>query len=123
MRGKVCQGLLHRYCQQRTCLEVLVMGRSLLGLLPQVCNGIVVGRIRRQRMHREACGMLGHTLPGRLTGMIPRPSMAETQVGRGLRQDGPQARLVTLRGQPSLAALREPASCNRFTSAKDLVAF
>ena len=82
------------------------MGRALLGLLPEIFNGIVVGRIRRQRMHREAIGMLGQKLRGRLTGMIPRPVMDEKQGGRGLRQDGAQERLVTVRGKPSLNALK-----------------
>src|SRR5918996_1497448 len=107
MRGKVREGLLHRDRQQGKFLEVLVMGRSLLGLLPQVFNGIVVWRIRRQRMHREAFGMLGQKLRGRLTGMIPRPIMDEKQMGRGVRQDGSQKRLVTVRGKPSLDALIE----------------
>jgi hypothetical protein len=42
---------------------------------------MAVRRIRRQRMHREAFGMLSSTLPRRLTGMIPRPIMEEQQVG------------------------------------------
>ena len=123
MRGKVRQGLLHRYRQQRKFFEVLVMGRSLLGLLPQVFNRIVVWRIRRQRMHREAFGMLGQKLRGRLTGMIPRPIMDEQQVLRGVGQDGAHERLGTVRGTSSLEALREQASRERLNGAKDLVAF
>src|SRR5262245_20274129 len=110
MRGKVRQSLLHRYRQQRKFLEVRVMRRSLLGLLPQVFNGIVVGRIRRQRMDGEALGMLGQKLPGRLAGMVPRSIMDEKQGRRGLRQDGAPERLVTVRGKPSLHALIEQAS-------------
>src|SRR5262247_4409837 len=123
MRGKVRQSLLHRYRQQRKFLEVLVMSGSLLGLLPQVFNGIVVGRIRRQRTHRDACGVLGQKLRRRLTGMIPRPIMDEKQGRRGLRQDSPQERLITVRSKPSLDALIEQASRERLHSAKDLVAF
>src|SRR5215831_9068154 len=123
MRGKVRQSLLHRYRQQRKFLEVLVMSRSLLGLLPQVFNGIVVGRIRRQRMHGEALGMLGQKLRRRLTGMIPRPIMDEVQVCRGVRQDSPPERLITVRSKPSLDALIEQASREILNSAKDLVAF
>ena len=86
------------------------MGRSLLGLLPQVFHGIVVWRIRRQRMHREAVGMLGQKLCGRLTGMIPRPIMDANQGCRGVRQDGPHERWGTVRGKPSLEALLAQAS-------------
>src|SRR5262249_57694306 len=99
------------------------MSRSLLGLLPQVFNGIVVGRIRRQRMHGEALGMLGQKLRRRLTGMIPRPIMDEKQACRGVRQDSPQERLITVRSKPSLAALIDEASRERLHSAKDLVPF
>src|SRR2546423_15220448 len=94
MHGKVRQGLLHRYRQQRKFLEVLVMSCSLLCLLPQVFNGIVVWRIRRERTPREAVGMLGQKLRGRLTGMIPRPIMDEKQVPRGVRQDRSEERRV-----------------------------
>src|SRR5882672_7011906 len=123
MRSKIRQGLLHRDRQQRKFLAVLVMGRSLLGLLPQVFNGIVVWRIRRQRMHCKALGMLGQKWHGRLAGMIPRPIMDEKQVLRGVGQDGAQERLVTVRGKPSLDALIEQASRERLHGAKDLVAF
>src|SRR5262249_7677805 len=123
MRGKVRQSLLHRSRQQRKFLKVLVMRGSLLGLLPQVFNGIVVGRIRRQRTHCEAGGVLCEKLRGRLTGMIPRPIMDEKQVRRGLRQEGAQERLVTVRGKPSLDALVEQASREVFNGAKDLVPF
>jgi hypothetical protein len=44
-------------------------------------------------------------------------------VGRGLRQDDPQERLGTLRGQPSLETLIAQASCKILNSAKDLVPF
>ena len=94
MRGKIRQGLIHRYRQQRKFLAVLVMGRSLLCLLPQVFNWIVVWRIRRQRMHRDALGMLGQKWRGRLAGMIPRPIMDEKQVLRGVGQDGSPAILI-----------------------------
>jgi hypothetical protein len=120
MHRKGRQGLLHRYGSPRQCLAVLMMGRALLGLLPEICNGMGVGRIRRQRMPREAIGMLGPTWRGRLTGMIPRPVMDEQQGGRGLRQDGAHARVVTVRGTPSLDALRAPASGKRLQSAQDL---
>src|SRR5256886_16906473 len=110
MRGKVRQSLLHCSRQQRKFLEVLVMSGSLLGLLPQVFNGLIVGRIRRQRIPRAACGVLGEKLRGRLAGMIPRPIMDKKQVRRGLRENGPQECLATVRVKPSLAPLIEKAS-------------
>src|SRR2546425_3132888 len=123
MRSKIRQGLLYRDRQQRKFLEVLVMGRSLLGLLPQVFNRIVVWRIRRQRMHREALGMLGQKLRGRLAGMIPRSIMDEKHMLRGVGQDGAQERVVTVGGKPSLDALIEQASREILNGPKDLVAF
>ncbi len=74
-------------------------------------------------MHRDALGMLGQKLRGRLAGMIPRPIMDEKQVLRGVGQDGAQERLVTVRGKASLDALIEQASREILNGAKDLVAF
>src|SRR4030095_11865738 len=64
---RIRQGLVHRYRQQRKFLEVLVMGRSLLCLLPEVFNGIVVWRIRRQGLHGAAIAMGCQKRLGRCT--------------------------------------------------------
>ena len=50
--------------------------------------------------------MLRQKLRRRLTGMIPRPVIDEKQRGRALRQDVAQERFVTVRGKPSLYALK-----------------
>src|SRR6266853_4790499 len=110
MRGKIRQGLVHRYRQPRKFLEVLVMCRSFLCLLPQVFNRVIVWRIRRQRMHGDALGMLGQKWRGRLAGMIARPIMDEEQVLGGVGQGGTQELLVTVRGKPALNTLRKQAS-------------
>ena len=59
MTSKMRQRFIYRYHQRRKLLEVLVVRRLLFRLLPQVFNRIIVRRIRRQRMPREAVGMRG----------------------------------------------------------------
>jgi len=107
MRGNICQCFVYRDRQRNTFLAGLVVRRPLFCLLPQVCNRIVVWRIRRQRVHREAISMLGKKLLRCLAGVLPCPIMDKQQVRGGLRHDRLPERLGTFRVEPALNALRE----------------
>ena len=123
MRGKIGQSFVDRDRQRDKFLEVLIVRRPLLRLLPQIFNRMVLWRIRRQGMCREAFGMRGKKLLGRLAGVIPCPIMDAQQGRGGLRQDHGQERLGAFRGEPALDALIEQPSGEILNGAKDLVAF
>src|SRR5712691_7942062 len=123
MRGKIGQCFVYRDRQLNKFLEVLVVSRPLFCLLPQIFNRIVVWRIRRQRVHREAIGMLGKKLLRCLAGVIPCPIMDKKQVCGGLRHDRLPERLVSFRVEPALNALIEQTPGERVTGPKHLVAF
>ena len=101
MRGKIGQGLIYRHRQCGKFLQVLVVGRTLLGVFPQVCNGVVIRRIRWQRIHGDPLAMALQTLLGRLAGVIPCPIVDQKQVCGGLLEDPLQERLVTFRVKPA----------------------
>ena len=105
MRGKISQGLVYRYRQCGKLLKVLVVGRALLGVFPQVFNGVVIRRIRRQRIHGDPLAMALQKLLGRLAGVIPRPIVDQKQGCGGLLEDHLQERLVTVRVKPAFNAL------------------
>src|SRR4030095_2648753 len=123
MRRKICQGLIHRHRQRRKFLEVLVMGRSLLRLLPQVFNRIVVRRIRRQRLYGDTIAMGCQKSLGCCTGVVPCPIMDEKQGLRGLHHEHLQEPLVTVRVKPTLDALIKQAARDILNGAKHFVAF
>jgi hypothetical protein len=123
MRGKRGQRFVDCDRQRDKFLEVLMVRCPLLRLLPQICNRIVVWRRRRQGMCREARGMRGKKLFGRLAGVISCPIMDEQEGPGGVRQDHGQDRLGAFRGEPALDARREQPSGERRNGAKDLVAF
>src|SRR5262244_221649 len=120
---RIRQGLVYRHRQRRKFLEVLVMGRSFLRLLPQVCNRIVVRCIRRQRLHGETIAMGCQKSLGGCTGVIPCPIMDEKQGLRGLLHDPLQEPLVTFRVKPTLDPLIKQASREILNGAKHFVAF
>ena len=123
MRRKIGQRFLDRHDQRRKFLEVLVMGSPLLCLLPQVFNGIVIRRIRRQRMGRDPVAMGREKLFGCLAGVIPCPIMDQKQVLAGLSHDHVQKRLVTFGVEPPFDALIEQTAGEILNGPIHLVAF
>ena len=63
------------------------MGPTLLRLLPQVFDLIVIRGIRGQRMFRDPLALGLEKLRGRLAGVIPCPIMDQKQVCAGLPHD------------------------------------
>jgi hypothetical protein len=122
MRGTIRQRFVHRDRQRSKFLEVLVMGRPLFRLLPQVFNRIVVRRIRWQRMPRDTIGIGGKKLLGRLAGMLPCPIMDAKQMLLGLGQDRLHERLVRFRGETTLDALIKQAAREIRNSPQNFVA-
>ena len=85
MRGKRRERFVYRGCQHGKSLEVLVMGRPLLCLLPQICNRMVIRRIRWQGLRRDARAMGGQKRLGRCAGVIPSAIVDQQQMLRGVR--------------------------------------
>ena len=75
MRSKKGQRFVYRHRQRSKFLEVLVMGRPLLRLLPEVFNRIVIWRIRRQGLHGDPSAVGVQTLLGGLARVILCPIM------------------------------------------------
>src|SRR5215813_9576213 len=123
MRSKKGQRFVSRHCQRRKFLAVLVMGRPLLRLLPEVCNRIVIWRIRRQRLHGDPSAVDVQKWLGGLARVILCPIMNEKQVLGGLGQNHRQKRLVTFGVEPPLDALREQAPREILNGAKHFIAF
>src|SRR5262245_53942194 len=121
MCGKIRQRFLDRDRQLRKLFEVLVVRCPLLHLLPQVCNRIVIRRIRWQGLCRNAVAMGCQKRLGRCTGVIPSTLMDQKQMLRGWRHDQLQECLVMLRVEPTCKALIEWASRAILNGSKDLI--
>src|SRR5882724_4877367 len=123
MRRKICQGLVHRDDHRRTFLEVLVVGCPFFRLAPEVCNGVVIRRIRRQRMLSDPLATGRQKGLRRGTGVRTGAIVDQKQMRRGLSQARLEARLVTFCITPALDAVREETSREICNGSKDLVAF
>src|SRR5215475_3321041 len=123
MRSEKGQRFVYRYRQRRKFPEVLVMGRPLIRLLPEVFNRIVIWRIRRQGLHCDPSAVGVQKLLGGLARVILCPIMNDKQVLDGLGHNHRQKRLVTFGVEPPLDALREQAPREILNSAKYFIAF
>jgi hypothetical protein len=122
MCGKIRQGLVHRACQRGKRLAVLGVRRPLFGLLPQVCNRMVIRRIRGQRMGCEAITMGQHKRWRRGAGVITGASMDHQEMRLGLIKHPLHEALVPFRGKPALAALIKEMPGEILKGAEDFVA-
>ena len=87
MRSKIRQGLVHRDDHRGKFLEVLVVGCPFFRLAPEVFNGIVIRRIRRQGMLGDPRAMGRQKGLRRCTGVITGAIVDQKQMLRGLSQD------------------------------------
>jgi hypothetical protein len=95
---------------------------ALLRLFPQVCDRIVIRRIRRQRMRRDTLAMGREKLLGGLAGVRACPLVDQKQMLAGLAHEHLQKRLGTLRVESPFDALREQTAAEIITGTIHLVA-
>src|SRR5262245_44337478 len=105
----------HQYFSQtRVSLKVKSIA------VQSIFNRIVIRRIGRQGLRRNAIAMDDQKRLGRGAGVITSAIVDQKQMVRGLSQDHLSERLVTFRMKPTLNALRAETPREIFHRAKDL---
>lgn len=89
--------------------EIAVVGLVALDVAPQMLDGIIVRRVGRQPMDRQALGVLGHEGARRSSGMVTG-TIVDDHNGLGrLRQNGREKGTVPGRRKALGAALEKQA--------------
>ena len=119
--GKVSQALVNSVNKLLELGEILVVRCTLLHLLPQELDRVVVRRVGRQLKDRQPIFMFGKEGSGRLAGMILGPILNEDQMLRRLGQYLSQKRLIALRDEAIFLTMVEKASREKLNQPPDLV--